>query len=151
MTIAAHSLVLVADGRKVLFLKNQGSGKRIDLRTIAHDARDDRKDHEIKSDAPGLTQQRFGFGRPAVDEPDFHQLEEDRWAAQIAADINDRILRHEVESLIVIAPPRTMGVLRRHWHKETAQRLILELNKEMTDRPIADIEALLMGEAAPPS
>jgi protein required for attachment to host cells len=150
MNLPANALVVVADGRKVLFLKNHGSGAKIDLRTEAHGARDERKDHEMKSDAPGLTRQRFGYGRPAVDEAVFHQLDEERWAARIAADINGRILNHEIDNLIVIAPPRTMGVLRGHWHKETAQRLILELNKEMIDRPIPDIEALLSGEAAPP-
>jgi hypothetical protein len=37
------------------------------------------------------------------------------------------------------------------WHKETAARIVGEQVKEMTDRPIPDIEALLAGDAAPPS
>src|SRR4051812_7368553 len=56
-----NALVLVADGRKMLFFRNHGDEDRIDLRTEAHDARADRKDRELRTDAPGTVQQSFGF------------------------------------------------------------------------------------------
>ena len=151
MRIPHNGLVLVADGRKVLFLRNHGDEKRIDLRIEAHEEREDHKDRELKSDAPGLTQQRFGHGRPAVDEADFHDQAEERWAARIAAAMNERVLAGGVDDLVVLAPPRTLGILRAHWHKEVEARLIGEMASEMTDRPIPDIEALIVGDAAPPA
>ncbi|MBO9695615.1 MAG: hypothetical protein J7499_05405 [Sphingopyxis sp.] len=51
----------------------------------------------------------------------------------------------------MIAPAGTMGELRPLWHKETSARLVGEHVREMIDRPLADIEALLVGEAAPTS
>ena len=48
-----NALVLVTDGRKTLFFRNHGDENQIDLRTEAHDEREDRKDREIKTDAPG--------------------------------------------------------------------------------------------------
>ena len=53
MSLPHNALVLVADGRKMLFFRNHGDENQIDLRTEAHDERDDRKDREIKTDAPG--------------------------------------------------------------------------------------------------
>ena len=39
MPLPHNALVLVADGRKMLFFRNQGDENQIDLRTEAHDAR----------------------------------------------------------------------------------------------------------------
>ena len=64
MPLPHNALVLVADGRKMLFFRNHGDDEHIDLRTEAHDAREhQRKDREIKTDAPGTVQQSFGSGR----------------------------------------------------------------------------------------
>src|SRR5918996_397741 len=151
MALPHRALVLVADGTKVLFLRNHGDQNQIDLRTESHDARQDRKDREIKTDAPGGTKQSMGFGRPAMEETDFHQQEKDRWAKDAADELKKRALRNDFEALAIIAPPRTLAILRKEFHKEVERRIALTVNKEMTDRPIPDIEELLVGEAAPPA
>ena len=151
MSLPHQALVLVADGRKMLFLRNHGDDSQIDLRTEAHEEREDRKDHELKSDAPGTMKQSGGFGRPALDETDFHQQVEERWAKTAAEELKKRALRNDFDALAIIAPPKTLGVLRKELHKEVERRLVLTLGKEMTDRPIPDIEDLLIGEAAPPA
>ncbi len=151
MTLPHNALVLVADGRKMLLLRNHGDAAQLDLRTEAHDERDDRKDSEIKSDAPGVTHQSAGYGRSTMDEPDYHQLDEDNYTADAADLLRKRALANDFEALAIIAPPKTLGELRKHYHKEVSSRLVAELPKEMTGRPIPDIEALLIGEAAPPT
>ena len=45
-----------------------------------------------------------GPGHNAYEETDFHQLEEDRFAAETAELLRKRALRNEFESLIVVAP-----------------------------------------------
>ena len=152
MALPHQALVLVADGRKMLFLRNQGDENQIDLRTEDHDERDDRKDREMKTDAPGAIGQSAGYsGRVAYEETDFHQLDEDRWAKEAAERLRKRALDNDFEALAIIAPPKVLGVLRKEFHKEVERRIVLTLNKEMTDRPIPDIEELLVGEAAPPT
>jgi protein required for attachment to host cells len=151
MALPNQALVLVADGRKMLFLRNHGDQNQLDLRMESHDKREDRKDSEIKTDAPGLSGQSVGMGRPAMDETDFHQQEEDRWAKDAAEELNKRALQNDFEALAIIAPPKTLGILRKEFHKEVERRIIVTLNKEMTDRPIPDIEELLVGEGAPPA
>src|SRR3954453_15523248 len=62
MPLPHNALVLVADGRKMLFFRNQGDESQIDLRTESHDARRDRKERDYRTDAPGTVQQSFGYG-----------------------------------------------------------------------------------------
>ena len=154
MPLPNNALVLVADGTKVLFLRNQGDGNQIDLRTEAQDEREDRKDRELRTDAPGTAATRMSSGggdtfRPAMEETDFHQQEEDRWIKDAADELKKRVLRQDFEALAIVAPPKALGVLRKNLHKEVEKRIVCTVNKEMSGRPIPDIEALLDGETAP--
>jgi len=149
MPLPHNALVLVADGRKTLFFRNHGDENQIDLRMEAHEARKDRKDREIKSDAPGTTRQSFGFGRSTYDEPDFQQQEEDRWIRDAADELKVRVLRNDFDALAIVAPPKSLGVLKKALHKEVERRVVCTVNKEMSGRPIPDIEALLNGHTAP--
>ena len=152
MPLPHQALVLVTDGRKSLFLRNQGDEKQIDLRTEAHDEREDFKDRELKTDAPGAIGRSAGYsGRVAYEETDFHQLEEDNWVKDVASQLRTRALSNDFDALAIIAPPKALGVLRKELHKEVERRVVLTLNKEMTDRPIDQIEDLLVGEGAPPA
>src|SRR3954462_3682522 len=149
MPLPHNALVLVADGRKMLFFRNHGDENQIDLRTEAHDERQDRKDREIKTDAPGTNKQSFGFGRSTYEEPDFQQQEEDRWIVDAADELKARALRNDFEALAIVAPPKALGVLRKQLHKEVERRIICTVNKEMSGRPIPAIEALLNGHMKP--
>jgi protein required for attachment to host cells len=151
MPLPNNALVLVADGTKLLFLRNHGDENQIDLRTEAHDEREDRKDRELKTDAPGTAATRMSSGggdvfRPAMEETDFHQQEEDRWIKDAAEDLKKRALRNDFDALAIVAPPKALGVLRKALHKEVEKRIICTVNKEMSGRPIPDIEALLNGQ-----
>jgi protein required for attachment to host cells len=150
MPLPHDALVLVADGRKMLFFRNNGDENQIDLRTESHDARRlQRKDREIKSDAPGTTRQSFGYGRSTYEEADFQQQEEDRWIKDAADELKKRVLRGDFEALAIVAPPKALGVLKKCLHKEVERRIVCTVNKEMSGRPIPDIEALLNGHTAP--
>jgi protein required for attachment to host cells len=151
MAIPHGALVLVADGKKMLWLRNHGDSELIDLRTESHGERPDPMDREIKTDAPGTQAQRWGDARPAMDEANFHQQGEDRWIRDAAEEVNRRALKNDFDALAVVVPPKALGQFRKKLHKEAERRLVLTVNKEMTDRPIADIEELLIGEGAPPA
>ncbi|MDQ3078823.1 MAG: host attachment family protein, partial [Pseudomonadota bacterium] len=104
MPLVNHALVLVTDGRKTLFFRNHGDVNQIDLRTEAHDERQDASDGEMKTDAPGTTHSSVGNGRSSYEETDFHQLEEDRWAKAAAEAVNKRALANDFDALAIIAP-----------------------------------------------
>ena len=148
MPLPHDALVLVADGKRMLFLRNHGDENQIDLRTEAHDERKDRSNREIKTDAPGTMKQSGGYGRPSMEETDFHQQEEDRWIKEAAEELKRRVLRNDFEALAIVAPPKALGVLKKCLHKEVERRIICTINKEMSGRPIPDIEALLDSKTA---
>jgi protein required for attachment to host cells len=145
MPLAHDALVLVADGKKMLFLRNHGDENQIDLRIEAHGVQEDRKDRELKTDAPGTMKQSFGYGRPAYQETDFHQQEEDRWIKDAAEELKKRALRNDFDALAIVAPPKALGVLKKCLHKEVQKRIVCTINKEMSGRTVPDIEALLDG------
>lgn len=157
MPLPHNALVLVADGRKILFLRNHGDENQIDLRTESHDEREDRKERDYRTDAAGSSprsaattaQGGVHLGRTAMEETDFHQQEEDRWVKEAADELKKRVLRHDFEALAIIAPPKALGVLKKSLHKEVEKRIVCTVDKEMTGRPIPDIEALLNGHTAP--
>ncbi len=147
MPLPNNALVLVADGRKALFFRNQGDENQIDLRTEAHEERDDADSKgELATDAPGVTHQSAGYGRSTYEETDFKQQEEDRWIKDAAADLKRRALANDFDALVIVAPPKALGVLRKELHKEVERRLIATINKEMSGRPIPDIEKLIVAE-----
>ena len=151
MALPNRALVVVTDGRKLLFLRNHGDENQLDLRTEAHDERQDSSNSEIKTDGPGTSFQSFSPGRSSYEETDFHQQHEDRWVKDTADQLKQRALRNDYDALAIIAPPKALGVLRKELHKEVERRIVATYNKEMTDRPIPDIEDLLVGEGAPPA
>lgn len=147
MPLPNNALVLVTDGRRTLFFRNHGDTNQIDLRTEAHEKRDDADfDRDLKTDAPGTVQQSAGYGHSTYQETDFKQLEEDRWAKYAAEEVNKRALANDFDALAIIAPPKTLGELRKALHKEVEKRVVCEIAKEMTGRPIPEIEALLVNE-----
>jgi len=149
MPLPHNGLVLVADGRKTLFFRNHGDENHIDLRTESHDARQDRKERYFRTDAPGTMKQSFGFGHSTYEETNFQQQEEDRWIKDAADELKERALRNDFDALAIVAPPRSLGILKKCLHKEVERRIVCTVNKEMSGRPIPDIEALLNDHLAP--
>ncbi|WP_174298657.1 host attachment family protein [Sphingomonas bacterium] len=149
MQVAYKAVVLVADGRKLLFLRNQGDAAHPDLQVETAQEHPNPKDGDQASDAAGRASPGGGGGGgsagtgSSVSATDFHQLEEDRFAAQAAEMLKRRVLAHDFEELIVVAPPRTLGELRKHYHVEVSRRLIGELAKDLTGHSIVDIERAL--------
>jgi protein required for attachment to host cells len=152
MPLPNNALVLVVDGRKMLFFRNQGDANQIDLRTEAHDEREDAYDRDMKTDSPGNAPTGMAGGgdthRPAYSETDFHQQEEDNWVKDAAEQLRMRALGKDFDALAIVAPPKALGVLRKELHKEVERRIVCTINKEMSGRPIPDIEALIESETA---
>ena len=147
MQVPHNTFVVVADGRKMLFFRNEGDAEFPKLQVERKEVHENPADRDQKTDAPGHTfDASGGAGRSAYEEVDFHQLEEDRFAAETAEMLRKRALRNEFESLIIVAPPRTLGELRKHYHKEVQKRLAAEVAKDLTGHPVAEIEKILQAE-----
>jgi protein required for attachment to host cells len=144
MHIPHQALVAVADGRKMLFLRNEGDDVHPNLVLERKREQDNPGDGEQSTDRPGRSFSSVGPGRSAYEETDFHQLAEDRFAAETAELLKARALRQDYEALIIVAPPSTLGELRQHYHKEVETRLTGEIAKTLTGHPIDQIEQILL-------
>lgn len=146
MHIPHQALVAVADGRKMLFLRNEGDEVHPNLVVDRKREQDNPADSDQGTDRPGRSYSSVGPGRNAYQETDWHQLAEDRFAAETADLLKARALRQDYETLIIVAPPATLGELRRHYHKEVETRLTGEVAKTLTGHPIDEIEQILLDE-----
>jgi protein required for attachment to host cells len=167
MQVPHNALVLVADGRKMLLLRNEGDAQNLNLQLEAKDIHENPKDSDQKRDAAGRARStqsgpgsprvaqggsmhargsgaQFAESRGSMGEVDYHQMEEDRFAAEIVEQLNQRALANNLETLIVIAPANTLGELRKGYRKELQQRLAGEITKDLTGHTVPQIEQALL-------
>ena len=143
MQVPHNSLVLVADGKKMMFFRNQGDAQYPVLKVEQAEEHQDLKTGEQRTDAAGQASSPQGHARSAIEQTDFHQQEEDRFAAHTADLLKARALSNDFEQLIIVAPSRTLGELRKHYHKEVEQRLAGEIAKDLVNHPVDQIEKII--------
>lgn len=60
-------------------------------------------------------------------------------AAAVAEALNAAVLGHKIDHLVIIADPRTLGDMRKVYHKQLEQKLLGEITKTLTSHPVEDI------------
>jgi protein required for attachment to host cells len=143
MWIDHDAMVLVADGRKMLFFRNRGDRMAPNLEAETVKLQDNPADRDQASDAPGRAFNSVGSHRSAMEQTDFHDLEEARFAAEAADLLKRRALANDFEKLIVVAPPTALGEMRKHYHKEVQSRLVGEIAKDLANHPVPEIEKII--------
>ena len=78
--IPHNAYVIVGDGRKALFLRNEGNGAALRLKTEQVLQNDNPPSREQGSGPPGRSFQSVGNGRSAVEQTDWHEIGEQRFA-----------------------------------------------------------------------
>jgi protein required for attachment to host cells len=138
-----NALLLVGDGQKALFLRNKGNARHVDLVVERILARDNPPTREQGSDRPGRSSASLGAGRSAMEEADWHHLAKERFAGELADALYLHAHANLFDKLVIIAPPKILGNLRKAFHPEVAERVAAEIPKELTSHPVAEIERLV--------
>ena len=96
--------------------------------------------HTEKSDRPGRSHGSSSDGvRHAIEShSDYRKLEKQRFAIAIADVLNHARLRGEFDRLVLVAPPRSLGELRRHL-SDQVQSHMEAIAKDLTKAPIEKI------------
>jgi protein required for attachment to host cells len=131
MQLAHGTVVAVLDGEILNLYRNTGS--EADLTLVALSAVDPSGDNKSAGSRHHSSSAN----------PDHGRLEEDSFAAAAAQMLNKQALENKFDHLVVIAAPKTLGELRKHWHKALEAKLAAELSKDLTGHSLADIEAAL--------
>lgn len=118
MKLPKGTLVAVVDGEKLALFENTGQ-QAIELKS--------RPTPSIEDRASGAA------GRISSEaNPDNDTQAEDGFAMGVSDVLNTWVLNNKVEHLLVIAAPKTLGQLRKGWHKQTQSRLVGEIAKDLT-------------------
>jgi protein required for attachment to host cells len=131
----------------MLFFRNAGDAEYLQLELETKRQQDNPPNRDHKTDTAGRSFAGADARRSKMQETDFHQLEEDRFAAETADLLYKRAHAGEVEKLLIVAPPRTLGELRKHYHREVEERLIGEIDKDLTGHSVVDIEKAIIAAA----
>jgi len=146
LAIPHDAMIFVGDGRKALFLRNDGDEKFPNLKTEQVFAEENPPTHEQGADKPGSTFARAAtHRRSSVGQTDWHHLEEHRFVERVAAALEDVVRRRGVPALVIAAPPRTLADLRAAFHADVKQRIVAEIGKDLTNHPVPEIETHLLG------
>lgn len=143
LMIPHDAYVFVGDGRKALFLRNEGDTKYPNLKTEQVFENDNPPTREQGTDRPGRSFASVGARRSAMEEADIHAIEEQRFAKGLAAELETLVREKNVTALVIAAPPRTLAELRKSMHEEVKKRVIAEVDKDLANQPIYEIERVL--------
>jgi protein required for attachment to host cells len=143
--IAQGEWVVVCDGAKALLLENIGDEKFPNLKTQNVHEQEVPKTHELGTDAPGRAISSVGSARSSMEQTDWHTQSEERFLKTLAAHLDHAVQTGQIKSLIVIAPPRALGVLRQAYSVNLRHAVRAELDKDLVRLPVYDIEKHLGG------
>jgi len=138
--IRAGDWVVVCDGTKALILENVGDAISPNLKTHEVHEQSNPRTHEQGTDAPGRSLGSVGSSRSAMEQTDWHDLAEQRFLCDLAKRLDTAVTSGEVKSLIMIAPPRALGVLRHAYSHGVRGALRAEIDKDYVKLPVHQIE-----------
>ena len=139
--IPHDAIVFVGDGRKALFLRNEGDEKFANLVTENVFVDENPSTREQGSDKPGR-----GFAsahetrRSAMEPTDWHDIEKHRFAERVSEALERLVRTGGAPAVVLAAPPRTLADLREALHSEVKARIVAEINKDFTNEPVWEIE-----------
>ncbi len=125
--------IALVDGERFVLLRNDGQIFEPKLSKVAE---------------PSLEPTNYSAGvkhQDKVSQMRGHtDLDELAHAAAATEWLNSKAIAGEMDDLVVIADPKTLGEMRRHYHKELESRLVGEIDKALTGEPLDRIEKALV-------
>lgn len=131
MQVPQNTVIAVADGEKLSLFQNEGNALDIKLKAMPAEEIDSSK----------ITSGNRHSSSAA--NPDDSQQEEDSFGSGITDMLNRHVLGGKIKNLVIIAAPRTLGEMRKGYHKQLSAVLIGELDKDLTGHTVQDIEKAL--------
>jgi protein required for attachment to host cells len=137
--------VVVCDGAKALVLKNDGDIRAPNLKTVQVFEQKDLATHVIGTDAPGRTFNSVGSARSAVEQTDLHDQAERAFLTQLAQHLEEALASGKTKSLIIVASPRALGMIRPAYSQAVKGAVRIEVDKDLVKMRVHEIEKRLTG------
>ncbi|MFV0625190.1 host attachment family protein [Sphingomonas sp. ac-8] len=127
MQLPKNATVAIVDGENLHLFRNSGDENAPSLTALPE------ADVSTTNRASGSRHQSSSAN------PSDRQQDEDSFAAGVAEVLNKQALDGKIDALVVVAAPRTLGELRKHYHKTLEAKLVGEISKDLTGHSAADI------------
>ena len=128
-SLPTDALVVIADGEGARLFRNRGERGAVSLHQVDLLELMNTNDDGPAGSMPGESSSR--------------QIDEATFAKQLAKGLNDSALKQRYAHLVLVADPVTLGRVRPLLHKETTQRLLAEIGKDLTNSRLEAIEQVL--------
>jgi protein required for attachment to host cells len=138
--IAQGEWVVVCDGKKALVLENVGDEKFPNLKTREVHEQEAPPARELGTDEPGRSIQSATPMRSAMEQTDFHDQAERAFLEKLIRRLDQAVLSGTPKHLIVVAPPRALGVIRQAYSKQLRGAIKAEIDKDFVRMPVDQIE-----------
>ncbi len=128
MQLPKGAMVAVADGGRLNLFRNGGDEAHPKLTALP---------------TPKIADANKGSGarhESSSANPDHNQVNEDGFAAGVAELLNQWAMEGKFAGLVVIAAPRTLGEVRKHYHQTLSAKLLGEIAKDLTGHSVHDVE-----------
>ncbi len=137
--------VVVCDGAKALVLENTGDAKFPNLKTVEVFEQKDLPTHLLGADVPGRTNSSVGRNRSAYEQTNWHDQAEQIFLTHLAQRLDAAISAGKTKSLILVAPPRALGMIRPAYSHALKGAVRAEVDKDFVKMPVHEIEKHLTG------
>ena len=138
--------VVVSDSEKALFLRNLTDHDDPNLDVFDEEEQENPSDREQGANKPGRMHDTGMGHRSSMDDTDWHELQKERFAADLAEHLYEEAHKGAFDELVLVASPQVLGDLRREMHKEVAAKVVAEVPKTLTNHPVDKIESLVKKE-----
>ncbi len=142
MLVTHGAIIMAIDGAKMVLYRNRGKDFAADLEVLKHSAKHTASTSSMGTDKPGRSFSSTGRTRSAYQTTDYHQVDEDRFAKASVEELNILAQQSNLD-FIVVAAPRVLGVMRKHYSGDLRRHIVAEIDKDYAARPTSDIADLL--------
>ncbi|MCW8836863.1 MAG: host attachment protein [Rhodospirillales bacterium] len=135
--------LLVTDGARARIFLNEGRGKGL-VRAFDNDfAASHAPSRDISADRPGRHAQPGGGKHGVAPRADAHKLEKEKFLKDMAGVLDEGAGSGKFASVVLVAPPESLGILRRESSKRVTGAVTKEVNKDLTHLSDAELQAHL--------
>jgi len=132
MKLPAKAHVAVIDGEHFALFRNEGQIFEPKL------ASEDNPDLDPTNFSAGIRHQDDAGQRHG--RTDLNELAHGAAASEW---LNDRAVAGKLDEVLIIADPKTLGAMRRHYHVELEKRIVGEIDKSVANRSTKEIEKVI--------
>lgn len=142
--LSHNARVLVTDGGRATVFRNAGQVGKPDLQPFKSYHQDNPPNRDQATDKPSRVMESVGFARSAAEQPDYHQMTENRFVQGIAADMERDLAAGNFTEIIVVAPPVALGVWRKAARPALARATVMEINKDLTRHTAESVAGIVV-------